>query len=64
VSPLLYIAVAISGAAQHVSGIVGSKKIIAINKDGEAPIFDVSDYGVVGSFEEVIPAFIEQLEGL
>ncbi|MEW6665422.1 MAG: electron transfer flavoprotein subunit alpha/FixB family protein [Thermodesulfobacteriota bacterium] len=64
VSPQLYIAVAISGAVQHVSGIVGSKKIIAINKDAEAPIFDVSDYGVVGSFEEVIPAFIEQLEGL
>jgi electron transfer flavoprotein alpha subunit len=64
VSPQLYVAVAISGAAQHVSGMVGSKKIIAINKDREAPIFDVADYGVVGSFEEVIPAFIEQLEGL
>lgn len=64
VSPQLYVAVAISGAAQHVSGIVGSKKIIAINKDGEAPIFDIADYGVVGSFEEVLPSFIEQLEGL
>jgi electron transfer flavoprotein alpha subunit len=64
VSPELYVAVAISGAAQHISGMVGSKKIIAINKDREAPIFDIADYGVVGTFEDVIPSFIEQLEGL
>ena len=64
VSPQLYIAVAISGATQHITGIVGSKKILAINKDGEAPIFDFADYGVVGPFETVIPAFIEQLERL
>jgi electron transfer flavoprotein alpha subunit len=64
VSPELYIAVAISGATQHVSGIIGSKKIIAINKDGDASIFRAADYGVVGSFEDVIPAFIEQMEKL
>jgi electron transfer flavoprotein alpha subunit len=64
VSPQLYIAIAISGASQHVSGMVGSKKIIAINRDREAPIFDIADYGVVGSFEDVIPSFIEQLEVL
>jgi electron transfer flavoprotein alpha subunit len=64
VSPQLYIAVAISGATQHASGMTGSRKIIAVNKDPEAPIFGVSDYGVVGSFEEVIPAFIDQLEAL
>ncbi len=64
VSPQLYIAIAISGATQHVTGIVGSRKIIAINKDREAPIFDVADYGVVGPFEEVIPALIERLEEL
>jgi electron transfer flavoprotein alpha subunit len=64
VSPQLYIAIAISGATRHITGIVGSKKILAINKDGEAPIFDFADYGVVGSFEGVMPAFIEQLERL
>jgi electron transfer flavoprotein alpha subunit len=64
VSPQLYIAVAISGAAQHMGGIGGSKKIIAINKDPEASIFEASDYGVVGQYEDVVPALIRKLEML
>lgn len=64
VSPRLYVAVAISGATQHVSGILGSKKIIAINRNKDAPIFDVADYGVVGPLEDVVPALAGTLEEL
>jgi electron transfer flavoprotein alpha subunit len=63
-APHLYMAVAISGSSQHVSGISGSKKIVAINKDGEAPIFDIADYGVVGAYETVVPALIGKLREL
>jgi len=63
ISPRLYVAVGVSGAVQHNVGMQGSDLIVAINRDPDAPIFKIAQFGIVGDLFDVVPAVIAELEG-
>ena len=62
VSPKLYLALGISGAIQHIVGMKGARAIVAINKDSEAPIFEIADIAIIGNLFDIVPPLIEEIK--